>query len=38
MRREHDIVHLAQRMIDWQRLDVEYIEPGAADFLLALRR
>ena len=35
MRRDDGIVHLAQRMIDGQRLDIEYVEACAGDFLLA---
>jgi len=38
VRREHDIVELAQRMIDGQRLDVERVEAGARDSALAERR
>src|SRR4051794_11489134 len=37
MRREHDVVHLAQRMIHRQRLDVEHVEAGARDLVLAQR-
>ena len=38
MRREHDVVELAQRMVGGQRLDVEHVEAGAGDPLLAQRR
>ena len=38
MRREHDIVELAQRMIDRQRLDVEDVEAGAGDAFLPQAR
>ena len=34
----HDVVHLAQRMIERQRLDVEHVEPGAGDLLVAQGR
>ena len=30
----HDIVHLAERMIERQRLDVEHVEAGAGDRLV----
>ena len=38
MRREHDIVHLAQRMVERQRLDVEHVEAGAGDLVVAQGR
>src|SRR5262245_14939868 len=38
MRREDDVVHLAQWMIGGQRLDVEHVEPGAGDLVLPQRR
>src|SRR5262245_7326636 len=31
MRREHDVVELAEWMVDRQRLDVEHVETGTAD-------
>ena len=37
MRREHDIVELAQRMIARQRLDLEHVEAGAGDAFFAQR-
>src|SRR6516164_11032503 len=38
MRREHDVVELAQRMIDRERLDIEYVETCARNLLLAQHR
>src|SRR4051812_13246547 len=37
MRRQHEIVELAERMVDRQRLDREYVDAGARDFLLHQR-
>src|SRR6202035_2083633 len=34
MRRQHDVVELAERMIDRQRLDREHVDRGAGDLLL----
>ena len=38
MRGEHDVVDLAQRVVERQRLDVEHVEAGARDLLLAAAR
>src|SRR5262245_12117443 len=38
MRREHDVVHLAQGMILGQRLDIEHVEAGAGNLLVAQDR
>src|SRR5262249_8980512 len=35
MRRDHDIVELAKRMIERQRLDLEYVEAGAGNRLFS---
>ncbi len=37
MRRQHEVVELAERMIDRQRLDREHVEAGARDLLLLQR-
>src|SRR5215831_15687388 len=38
MRRDHDIAHLAERMIERQRLDVEHIDAGAGNSPVLQRR
>src|ERR1700691_6750000 len=37
MRRDHDIVHAPERVVEGQRLDVAHVEAGAADAALAER-
>jgi hypothetical protein len=37
VRRDHDIIHLAEWMIERQRLDIEDIETGAGDLVLSQR-
>jgi hypothetical protein len=34
MRGEHEVVELAERMIDGKRLDREHVDAGARDLLL----
>src|SRR5260221_9560866 len=37
MRRQHEIVELAERMIDWQRLNREHLSPAPRNLLLNQR-
>src|SRR5690242_17424639 len=37
MRRNHDIVHLAEGMIERQWLDIEYVQAGASNRLVLQR-
>ena len=37
MRRQHEVVELAERMVDRQRLDREHVDAGARDLLLRQR-